>query len=309
MDRPNLQLARLYRPGSIVGSLKAGIDTVGDVDVIRVVLGDTLITDPYDGSVDFVYTGAVKYSGRWCLVESDSSGYLVRYIDKQFDADTCASAIAGYYHFTNMQLLRQCTESALAAGEKELSFVLSRYGLRQRIVARSVNEWFDFGHLDKLADARRRLISSRSFNTLQVDPILHTVTKTSTNNDRLTDELNWYLQLPDSLQVLAPRIVNHEITDRQVCFTQEFYGYTSLAELFVFGDFSVSTWDSILQRVLEVHQLLSRYEGTVTSADTFDMYFNKTRQRLELLAQSVDWKRLGLIYLVALVAKPRLVLL
>ena len=104
------------------------------------------------------------------------------------------------------------------------------------------------------------------FNSLQVDPILNTITKVSENNAKLEDELNWYLQLPDEIKVLAPRIVSHEVYDDQLRIVQEYYGYPTLTELYVYGDLHADTWASILRHVFRIHADLSPVSGRTTSA-------------------------------------------
>ena len=50
---------------------------------------------------------------------------------------------------------------------------------RRPIIARQTERWFDFGHIDRLADARRRLLRPRFFNALTVNPVLNTIAKVS----------------------------------------------------------------------------------------------------------------------------------
>jgi dTDP-glucose pyrophosphorylase len=292
-DRLELKIARLYQPGSILDSLNTGLQASSTAGQVRLVLGDTLITDSYDSDEDFIYTGPIDYADRWCLVNTDTENIVVEYIDKRSSADPALDAIAGYYHFTDGHLLLECTEKAIAAGCRELSDVLKMYGQTRDIHARGVEEWFDFGHVDKLAEARHRLLSSRSFNALQYDPVLQTVTKTSSHNDKLADELQWYLSIPDELQVLAPRILQHEESEGRVTFTQEFYGYSSLAELYVFGDLSEDIWLSIIGKTLGVHQHLSSFKGPVSRGAMLEMYFGKTQTRLDQLTNSTsEWQQL-----------------
>ncbi len=291
--RMNLSLARLGRPGTIVESLAAGLEQADSAGLVRVVLGDTLITDPFEGEQSFLYTASVDYSRRWCLVETDAEGVITAYADKQGHVSSDLRAVAGYYHLHDGERLKTCVCAAVHAGERELSDVLRRYGERCPIFSRAVHRWYDFGHVDRLADARRRLISSRSFNTLSVDPIVHTVTKTSTRGEKLTDELNWYRLLPAELQVLTPRLLKHEVLADRVSMTQEYYGYGSLAEMFVFGDLPAATWGSIFQRVMDVHRLFCRYSGTLPREAIAEVYVDKTETRIaQLRAMGGEWTRI-----------------
>jgi dTDP-glucose pyrophosphorylase len=287
--RMELRLATL-EGGTILHSLQAGLGAAQVTDgSIRVVLGDTLIRDPYDADLDFVYVAPVEDSSRWCLAVTDAQGLVTDYIDKQELVPGPKSALAGYYHFADGATLLRLVDGAVDDGERELSAVLRRYGEAHPMTAREATHWYDFGHIDGLVEARRQLIHSRAFNSLEVNPILNTVTKVS-RDDKLRDEWNWYQRIPDELKVLAPRIVEFRELDGQIRMVQEYYGYPSLADLYVFGDIAPETWMSILRQVLRIHEEFRRYTGDLEPEEVSAMYVDKTWKRLaELREQSPDW--------------------
>jgi len=293
--RMDLRVASLDG-GTILHSLQAGLAEAADGDgdggrdgSVRVVLGDTLIRDPYDADVDFVYVAPVEDSSRWCLAVTDAQGVVTDYIDKQELVPGPKSALAGYYHFADGGTLRRLVDGAIASGDRELSAVLRRYGDVHPITAREATHWYDFGHIDGLVEARRQLIHSRTFNSLEVNPILNTITKVS-RDDKLRDEWNWYQRIPDELKVLAPRVVECRELDGQIRMVQEYYGYPSLADLYVFGDIAPETWMSILRQVLRIHEEFRRYTGELEPEEVAAMYVDKTWKRLaELREQAPDW--------------------
>ncbi|MDP9341267.1 MAG: NTP transferase domain-containing protein [Actinomycetota bacterium] len=276
--------------GTILHSLQAGLRAAGVQDgSVRVVLGDTLIRDQYDADVDFVYVASVEDSSRWCLAVTDAQGVVTDYIDKEELVPGPKSALAGYYHFADGSTLLGLVDESVDAGERELSAVLRRYGAVHPMTAREATNWYDFGHIDGLVEARRQLIHSRAFNSLEVNPILNTVTKVS-RDDKLRDEWNWYQRIPDELKVLAPRIVEFRELDGQIRMVQEYYGYPSLADLYVFGDIAPETWMSILRQVLRIHEEFRRYTGDLEPEELLTMYVDKTWKRLaELREQSPAW--------------------
>lgn len=291
--RLELNLASVNPGGTILHSLQAGLLQRSGDRPLRIVLGDTLIRDPFDDGRDFVYTGEVADSRRWCLVELDDQQRVNAYLDKQEHTTTTNIALAGFYQLTDGLLARDCLSAALAAGGRELSQLLTCYGRRRPIFARPAQEWYDFGHIDNLVQARRRLLQPRFFNTLTVNPILNTITKVSENSDKLQNELDWYLGIPDELTVLTPRIVSYERKNGRLQIVQEYYGYPSLAELYVYGDLHPDTWNSILRHVMRVHQEFRRHPGVLEHAAITTMYARKTWDRLELLqGQDVAWRAL-----------------
>jgi hypothetical protein len=295
----NLTLAPVSGNGTILHSLLAGL-TVGRNDVppntaVRIILGDTLIKDSFESADDFVYVGDVEESKRWCLPVVDDEGFVTEYVDKKNLSGGPFKAIAGYYHLQRAGDLLDAVKRSLDAGKRELSDALLLYGARHPIRIREVEEWYDFGHIDRIVDARRRLLQPRHFNSLKVNPVLNTITKISTRNNKLRDELHWYKSLPPELQVLAPRILSYEEQDGNLVMVQEYYGYPTLAELFVYGDLDVETWFSILRNILRVHTELCRYKGSLAKEAIRDFYVSKTQERIEQLCRASDeWvARLG----------------
>jgi len=295
-DRLELELQCLESTNSIITSLKAGLDAVPDAALVRIILGDTLIKDTFEGDKSFAYTSTVESSTRWCVIRTDSSQDIVEYIDKQEVEIETPLVLTGYYHLTDVKWLSECVDAALQANERELSRVLLRYGARNPLKAVTVKNWFDFGHIDTLVDSRNRLLHARFFNSLKVDPLYHTVTKQSQNSEKLEDELNWYLSLPEELRVLCPRIVRSSHSDEgKISITQEHYGYPTLAELYVYSDLRKETWTSILKLLFRLHNEFRKYPGNLEKHYVLDMYATKTDQRLNMLiGEDQFWQELML---------------
>ena len=272
-------------------SLRAGLGLCQTIGGIRIILGDTLIRDKFDAATNFVYTATVEDARRWCLVTTSPDGVVRDYIEKPALCDASQVALAGYYHLVDAESLGLLLDECLRQNGRELSDVLRRYGQKYPIYANQACEWYDFGHIDNLVDARRRLLQPRFFNSLVVNPVLNTITKTSRNNDKLQNELDWYLSLPEALQMLTPRVLSHQDIDGQVCIVQEYYGYPTLAELYVYGDLDIELWEAILRKVMRVHREFLNYSGEITQDEIQAMYLKKTEARLgALAAQDPYWQ-------------------
>lgn len=291
-DRIGLSICVLTETGSILHSLEAGLKNT-QYPAVRIILGDTLIRDEFDAEGDYVYVGQVADSRRWCLVEVDADEQITGYLDKQDSAPPPLVALAGYFHIQDKLLLQEAIRQSIKSGESELSPAFSLYGDQHPIQVRHVQEWFDFGNIDNLVDARRRLLQTRHFNSLVIDPILTTITKISEKSEKLHDELNWYLSLPEKLKVLTPRIIHEETEDNRVRIVQEYYGYPTLAELFVYGDLHYETWVSIIKYILRIHSIFLQYQSTVNADDYYQIYVTKTKERLdEIRLRSPFWAQM-----------------
>lgn len=285
VGRMNLSIAPLRKQGTIIESVQAGLIQAPTDCLTRIILGDTLIRDSFYSDEDFVYVGKVEDSRRWCLVVPGSDGTIADFIDKKELVNNPYMALAGYYHLCHGDYLRDCVEKSIAVGQQELSDVLRRYEVAYPLQTRHVREWFDFGHIDNLVDARRRLLQPRYFNSLSINPVLNTITKVSQHTQKLRDEIAWYRDIPEELKVLTPRIITHEAPDDNLQISQEYYGYPTLAELYVYGELHTDIWLSILRHVLRIHNEFRRYEGNIEPKHVRAMYIDKTWQRLSTLQE------------------------
>ena len=283
--RANITIAEVENPQSILDSLEAGLANADSQKGTRIILGDTLIYDAYDRYEDFVYTSPVNDSENWCIAEVDSANNITSLTDKKVLKGDSFKALCGYYSFTNTALLKSSIQNAKQNGSRELSSVLMAYNATHPLKTVEANDWFDFGHMESFIASKKSLLRPRHFNQLVIHPLYNTITKVSENNDKLFDELNWYLLLPEELQTLTPRILKKETGGGKVAITQEFYGYPSLSELYVYGDLSLSVWKSIVNYLFQIHKLFLNHTQPGNADDCRDMYLNKTLKRIDSLQQ------------------------
>jgi len=293
-QRIQLDIIRLNNPASIIDSLHAGLSfSALTNEPIQFILGDTLIYDSFESMQDMLYVSKVRSSENWCVVNTNDKGEILTLTDKKELPGDSFTALCGYYQLSNARTLLSCVQLCKDNGSKELSEVLMQYNNIHPLSVKKVDAWFDFGHLESFIQSKKSLLRPRHFNQLTIDPLLNTITKVSDKSDKLADELNWYLLLPEKLKTLTPRIVTREQEGNKVTITQEFYGYPSLSELFVYGDLSISVWESIIDYLFQVHGLFRQYEKPAEKAYLTDMYDNKTQERIQqMLNQDRFWKEI-----------------
>jgi dTDP-glucose pyrophosphorylase len=292
--RIQLDVISLNNPLSILDSLFAGLThkPISD-EPIQVILGDTLIYDSFEQMKDSLFVASVKTSENWCVVKTNEQGLLMDLIDKKETPGDNHTALCGYYQFNDANTLLSCVQNCMKQGSKELSALLMQYHAKHPLSLKKVDTWFDFGHLESFVQSKKSLLRPRHFNQLTIDPLINTITKVSEKNEKLADELNWYLLLPEKLKTLTPRIITQEQEGNKVTITQEFYGYPSLSELFVYGDLSTSVWESIIDYLFQIHGLLKQYEKPAQKEHLKDMYENKTQERIQqMLKQDGFWKEI-----------------
>lgn len=281
---------------SILSSLSCGLSRIQDKNkTVRVVLGDTLCDQkdiPTD--IDMILTSLdFSDSLRWCLTENTKDGYVNKLFDKINVDIADKSALVGVYQFTDVNCLINCVADTIQDGKHNLSDLLLCYNNQHKIKSLNCKKWFDLGHKSGIINAQNDLFNSRSFNKLDVDPVLGTITKISPKKQKLYDEWMWCKNLPEALRILCPRPIAFNEDEKCARMTMELYGYPALSELFILGNLTLEEWKLILDRLFLVHKEIEEYTGNLNTSNFVDLYKNKTWSRFdELLAQNDYWKTL-----------------
>jgi dTDP-glucose pyrophosphorylase len=291
VENINLSCVKVKNSRSILDSLAHGLATITD-RAVGVLLGDTLIRDSFTTTENFVYTANVEDSHRWCLIEKNEQDIITNYHDKERGQADHHEALCGYYHFSDAGRLKESLQHSLQHDKKQLSDLLRTYQDHHPIRAIAATQWYDFGNIDNLVNSKQRLLQSRYFNSLTIDPLLNTITKVSEFDDKLRSELNWYEELPDVLRVLSPRIISKREVDGKLHLVQEYYGYPTLAELFIFSTIDPEIWSSVFKKLLAIHKVFKGYNYALTASDCYDIYYKKTVDRLSALRQNQEWNEL-----------------
>lgn len=278
-----LDLVELNESPSILHSLMAGLEHSNLKGAVQVILGDTLIRDPFDKEGEYVFTHPVEDSTRWCIAESDSSGLIVNYHDKTENPGVPFEALCGYYKLNQSAEFYNLILNGIEKGSNQLSDVLKSYGSKFPLKSIRAEFWYDFGNIENLLNAKRQLLQSRYFNSLFIHPVLNTITKESEFDDKLRNELKWYEDLPSELSVLAPRIITKTEKAGRLVFTQEYYGYPTLSELFLYSDLGPEDWHGILRKLFEIINELGNYKVQFSADELREIYIKKVFQRINQL--------------------------
>jgi dTDP-glucose pyrophosphorylase len=257
-----------------------------------IVLGDTLFEFPanVDKYLDrnFVLTGKVDETFRWCLAEADTSGKVLSLLDKPELGDVQWPALVGVYYFVDSMAASIALKERFDNGGRNLQL---RHALQPYIASRQLDaipaaEWYDCGNLDRLMASRRHLLQERSFNRLTVDDMRGTLTKRSEHTQKFLDEINYYRLIPQDLAIFFPRCLDFSIRPSETHLTLEYYGYPTLSELWTFEDLGPRVWRGILKGLSEMLKLFGGYTINLDRTSCFEFYWKKTLRRMEEFASS-----------------------
>jgi hypothetical protein len=277
-------------PGDTVLSLLETVKTPAAL----VVLGDTHFQFADGDSAlaspePFVLTSPVNESYRWCVAEVDRKGYVSRFRNKISNLPPPLEGLIGVYFFPDADLALVAAREASTVARKngsrlEISDILDRLHQRTPVRVIATGEWLDVGNPDRQADSQVSLLQKREFNELSIDPVLGTITKTSRNREKFRDEINYFRLLPPELSVLFPRLLSASPNAQKPAMTMEYYGYPSLAEVFLYHQLDSAIWERVFAHLCDIiTTAFVRHEQKLPRQSVIDMYLTKTRARMEQL--------------------------
>lgn len=306
-NQDNLHIIPLKNPKTILHSTEAALkkifETSHSVDNIRLMLGDTILKNVEFSDEDAVYVADFEHDSRsWCVVSLSSDNKILFFKDKVPNLRSPEyKALVGRYEFKDATLFYKSVQNALEQNKSELSAALQLYHAKKKLAARVIPNasWIDCGHLEGVAMARNKLIESRYFNELEINPILPEIIKRSPEKKKILQEVFWYSHLPERLQCLAPRIIDVDQAGENQQVVMEYYGYGNLAEKFIYYDLPHNFWEFVLDKLFNLVKLFksefkenfTSYKDDLNKIDVENMYVLKINERIEeLKSQDKFWK-------------------
>lgn len=271
------------QPGpGVVDTLRRAIETVpAAADVIVNLVTSIPIAVPSPGEVQGGRLPAHSTT-EWSALLDD--GGSLRFYAKGEDRPEEALAFTGIFRLPSADLSNAA--AAATRGNDLLSVVeaaLSPLRLQE-------TEWIDCGHETNYYKSRASLINSRSFNRLRVDTRRGTITKTSSDKEKLAREAGYLDALPLGLRVLFPRLISSCGTaESKESYEMEYYGYPNVAEYLLYWNLSKESWWRCFDGLNGILSLFREHPASIGPATYRDFHWVKTVSRIDkYLSELVD---------------------
>jgi hypothetical protein len=146
-------------------------------------------------------------------------------------------------------------------------------------------QWVDYGHLDKYFEQKNN-VAARHFNSINIDLSKMTVTKTSIDSSKLINEISWFINLPEGLKDLVPRIYDYSLNKNNTYVKMEYLNFLTVHEAFVFGNLPIFKWKILLSQLKGIINRFNHYQINLDVSEVRsnikEMYLTKTIKRLEM---------------------------
>jgi len=117
---------------------------------------------------------------------------------------------------------------------------------------------------------------SRIFNSFEFSENTNTIIKKS-KEDKLCDEIDYYLNLPKELTLYFPRIVGHTKTDTEFSLELEYYAYQDLGLKMIYGEFDLDFWQQVFKHInIYLNDYRNFVRNVETKYDSVKMFIEKS---------------------------------
>lgn len=165
---------------------------------------------------------------------------------KDQDESDFGPVLSGLFSFSEPDQLVKSLKDSLSLVES-----IESYSSTTQMRHIEVKTWLDFGNLPNLYKSRKESSTARHFNN--VDIIGLTVTKSSSNTQKISAEKAWFKTTPPAIRTYLPQL----IAEGPGSYTTEYLPLPSLLELSVFGETSSLLWDNIASSIATFLELCS----------------------------------------------------
>lgn len=265
-----------------------------DINELLINLGDTIID--YDESTvkNILYYDEVFESGRWTVFNKENNNLNI-YDKCDIDGDKF-NAFVGVYKISDINIFYEILLEKINMRDNIDSFynTLKAFNKLNEFSLEKVDKWFDLGHKDNY-DSLKKDVKSRYFNTIEIDRKRGILRKSSEEKEKFRNEILWYLKIPNSIQYLTPRIFDYSLDYENMNVCMEYYGYSTIHEMFVYGDFNKNQWrqvyDTIFMAINDMKNFTQSIDDCKIRESLKDMYLTKTINRLNELKEDNSFSK------------------
>ncbi len=259
------------------------ISEVGEVDYEKNLIMYSIVNDPF----------------RWTSFET-KNGKITSIIEKYtVISESPKKIFIGVFGFTDPLKFMSTLKKEINNKEKRREIdpfysALLNFIKEEPYILKFSKNWIDVGHLDTYYSAKKDFINARVFNYIFVNKKTNILTKKSKNKKKLIDEINWYIKLPKNLQHIVPRIYDYSLDEIDPYIMMEYIGYPFLSDVFLYGSYTLGTWDTIFNSLFTLINEMRKYIFNIDKKNLTktleEIYYNKTVKRLKKLKSDKNFE-------------------
>ncbi|MBT0885597.1 capsular biosynthesis protein [Campylobacter sp. 2018MI10] len=181
----------------------------------------------------------------------------------------------GFFEVQNINYFLKC----LIECDYDFKQTLLNYSKKYNFNLNTNQTWLDCGIATNYFNTKKTITTERAFNSLKI--INGYVCKSSSMDNRIKAEQNWFGSLPKELSLYIP----HFYLENNKYYTEYLY-LNTLSELYVFGKINKITWERIFLSLKNFLTILHSHK--TKEVVSYDYKF-KTQQRLKEFSKEANF--------------------
>ena len=267
-----------------------------DIKNISINFGDTVVENILSklNKDIFCYSKSLEID-RWASFKYENEQLVIKENNNLKTDIKKDRILTGFFNFLNKELLFKILSSKIKLNNGESLYrTMEEYNNHNKIFPVLEKDWIDFGHLDNFFKAEK-IVETRFFNQITIDKNRNILMKTSSEKEKLINEIKWFLTLPNELQWVTPRIYSYSLEFDKPSVTMEYYAYPTLHHLYLYGNHNLDKWRQIFGRLFYVNKEISKYHLELSEEKLKkilnEIYLNKTLERFKKLKSDKNFSK------------------
>ncbi|HXJ43670.1 MAG TPA: phosphotransferase [Bryobacteraceae bacterium] len=299
------QVVPVRNSSSLGATVLGALDALALIpDCLVINFADTFVGDELE-SQDVVCYREADEVYRWTTFQIDFGNKITCIVDKNKDNPygSLLPVFVGVFAISDVTSFRELLRRATSIATRDMDpfyVAIVEYFNGLPVTQRKlqhVSDWRDFGHLDTYYQAKRAFcINKRFFNCVEIDDRRGIVRKSSTDAEKLLNEMKWYLELPKALRYMAPRVFDYSFAKAEPFMEMEYYSYPALNDVYLYGSLDPGVWKRVFQAIGNVLRQMHSHRFQPDEAGQLarcmrSMYEDKTRARLQPILEDGRFSR------------------
>ena len=297
VKRYNIEVIELDKVKDLGYSISYSLSKIKSINLIEEIFinfGDTLAEYNETKEKNVFYYDEVLDSERWTVFK-ENGNQLDIYDKNNLDAEKF-NAFIGIFKISEVLKFYELLLQENSKDDSIDSFyrAIKKYCETVEYKLKRIDKWLDLGHKDNY-DTSKKDVKCRYFNTIDIDRRKGILTKTSEDKEKFKNEILWYLKLPNSIKYLSPRIFDYSVEYNNMRVKMEYYGYSTIHEMFVYGDFNKKQWKQVYESIFMANYDMRNFTQVSEKQNIRNtlksMYLDKTIDRLNKLREDKNFKQ------------------
>ena len=125
--------------------------------------------------------------------------------------------------------------------------------------------------------------STRAYNSFQINPITKSSIIKTSDEIRLKQEAEYYLNIPKEMKIFFPRLLDYKLTP-PYSIELEYYAYSNLGVIMINEPFKKMFWQNIFESLINYINCYKKSEAIISNRDdSLLMLINKTEDEYSKL--------------------------